>query len=423
MLSLIAAGLLALPGLLVLVVTIPLVALLSLPSLAFLLCRRSTTKMATPSNPANDAPATVIITGGSSGIGLQLACQAARTKGIECIVILARNAEKLKEAQKTIEEAAGAETKVTVTAISVDVTDAEALKQKADEWMNEIIKPKGKEIVPEMPPGGFTFGPSEGKAPPTAASPKPPPAAPQEEKPAGTASRAAAPAFVYLFCCAGEPHPAHHYDVTSADYARICQVNQLGAIYTVQAFLPHMKAGTIQFCSSICGQIGVFGYTAYSPTKFALRGYAEALHMELLNSERDIHVQLAYPPDTDTPGFAKENESKPEECRLISETAGLSDPADIARKMLLSATSKNPPFAVHCNFDGFLVSTLTAGFAPITTFLDGVAQISLNSLLRWVSLFYLNDWYRIIRNCQQQKKDEPSKNPSPSKSETEKEDE
>ena len=36
------------------------------------------------------------------------------------------------------------------------------------------------------------------------------------------------------------------------------------------------KFGRVVFVSSQAGQIGVFGYTAYSATKFALRGLAEA---------------------------------------------------------------------------------------------------------------------------------------------------
>jgi len=45
--------------------------------------------------------------------------------------------------------------------------------------------------------------------------------------------------------------------------------------------------------------VGITGYTGYSASKFALRGFAEALHMEL--SPQNIRVVLAIPPDVDTP--------------------------------------------------------------------------------------------------------------------------
>jgi NAD(P)-dependent dehydrogenase (short-subunit alcohol dehydrogenase family) len=51
-------------------------------------------------------------------------------------------------------------------------------------------------------------------------------------------------------------------------------------------------------------QVGIFGYTAYSASKFALRGLAEALQMEL--RPLGAAVTLAFPPDTDTPQLAFE---------------------------------------------------------------------------------------------------------------------
>jgi len=41
------------------------------------------------------------------------------------------------------------------------------------------------------------------------------------------------------------------------------------------------KAGRILFISSQAGQIGIFGFSAYSGSKFALKGMAEALQMEV----------------------------------------------------------------------------------------------------------------------------------------------
>lgn len=47
--------------------------------------------------------------------------------------------------------------------------------------------------------------------------------------------------------------------------------------------------------------MGVHGYTAYSASKFALRGLAEALQHEVISD--NIRVSLIFPPDTETPGF------------------------------------------------------------------------------------------------------------------------
>ena len=45
----------------------------------------------------------------------------------------------------------------------------------------------------------------------------------------------------------------------------------------------------------------------------------------------NIKVTVNCPPDTDTPGFAIENQTKPEETHLLSETAGLFSPSAVAR--------------------------------------------------------------------------------------------
>lgn len=50
-----------------------------------------------------------------------------------------------------------------------------------------------------------------------------------------------------------------------------------------------------------------------------------------------ISVTLALPPDTDTPGFANEEKSKPLETKLISETGGLYSPDVVGAKLLKDA--------------------------------------------------------------------------------------
>jgi 3-dehydrosphinganine reductase len=109
-----------------------------------------------------------------------------------------------------------------------------------------------------------------------------------------------------------------------------------------------------------------------------------------------LNVQIAFPPDTDTPGFEEENKQKPYVTKLISEQGGLASPKDIARRMVTEAIKPNPPFFVYFTFEGWMLSALTAGMSPVSTLGDAVSQVALMSLFRLVSLFYLNDWWRII---------------------------
>ena len=45
--------------------------------------------------------------------------------------------------------------------------------------------------------------------------------------------------------------------------------------------------------------MALHGYTAYSASKYAVRGLAEVLDMEL--NVHNIQVCVSFPPDTDTP--------------------------------------------------------------------------------------------------------------------------
>ncbi len=64
--------------------------------------------------------------------------------------------------------------------------------------------------------------------------------------------------------------------------------------------------------------LGIYGYSAYGPAKFAVRGLMESLRAEL--TPRGVHVGVVYPPDVDTPQLAEENRWKPAETRAISGT-------------------------------------------------------------------------------------------------------
>ncbi len=77
------------------------------------------------------------------------------------------------------------------------------------------------------------------------------------------------------------------------------RVNYFGTLFCTKAVVSSMKKrnfGRIAIISSQAGQIGIFGYTGYSASKFALKGFAESLQMEL--KPYNIYVTLSFPPDT-----------------------------------------------------------------------------------------------------------------------------
>ena len=96
-------------------------------------------------------------------------------------------------------------------------------------------------------------------------------------------------------------------------------MNVLGSVYLTQALLPIMmerREGKIVFISSMAGQLGLYGYTAYAASKFALRGLAETLQMGV--RPYNIAISISFPPDTDTPQLQAE---LPQRSAIVAELA------------------------------------------------------------------------------------------------------
>jgi len=82
---------------------------------------------------------------------------------------------------------------------------------------------------------------------------------------------------------------------------QVFDVNVFGLVRSVRPFLPGMLergSGRILLISSIVGKRGIPHYSAYSASKFALHGMAEALRSELHGS--GVTVGLVCPSSTDT---------------------------------------------------------------------------------------------------------------------------
>lgn len=95
-------------------------------------------------------------------------------------------------------------------------------------------------------------------------------------------------------------------------------VNLTGTANAVRAVLPVLRqagGGSIMLVSSGAALIGIHGYAGYCASKHALRGYAGALRSEA--KADGIRVSICYPPDTQTPQLARELDSRPPEAQVI----------------------------------------------------------------------------------------------------------
>lgn len=220
----------------------------------------------------------MIITGGSSGIGKATAQRLAR-KGAN-ISIIARDRTRLEQAKTEIAQHCLRPSQQIFT-LSADVAD----RHQAEQAVQQAIEQLGAPAV--------------------------------------------------LITCAGIAHPGYFRELPIEIFERTMAVNYFGSLYCIRAALPAMEQqgqGQIIMISSGAGLIGIYGYTPYCPSKFALRGLAESLRGELKRS--GIGVSIVYPPDTDTPQLAEENKTKPPETKAITATAEVWSADAVAQTIL-----------------------------------------------------------------------------------------
>lgn len=216
---------------------------------------------------------TVLVTGGSEGIGLAVAAEAVKS-GAD-VTLWARSHSKLEKAKAALEaQRVRAEQRVSIH--SVDVSDPGGVARAAEAHLAE-------------------HGPPE-----------------------------------RLFHCAGYAVAAFLDKTQEDDIAGMLAVNLGGTIRVARAFAPAMARrgkGAIVLTASDLGFIGLFGWSVYTATKHGVVGFASALRHEL--KPHGVSVQALCPPATQTPGFDKENATKPPSVRKAEESGGVMRAADV----------------------------------------------------------------------------------------------
>ncbi|MFT5594263.1 MAG: 3-dehydrosphinganine reductase [Oceanicoccus sp.] len=227
---------------------------------------------------------TVVITGGSSGIGLDLA-KAYAQQGCN-VALLARDQLKLDEAVVAC-QALMQTADQKIKAYSVDVADAQALSQCVA-TIKQILSP------PDL-----------------------------------------------LILSAGIVASERFIEQSDAGFEGIMQTNVMGSRLVVRAFINDMiaqKRGQICFVSSLGGIISTYGYSAYSASKFAVIGMAGALRQEV--AEYGVGVSVLCPPEVDTPMVAKESEHILPQTRFIKDIGGTLNVKTVT-KSALKGINKN----------------------------------------------------------------------------------
>jgi 3-dehydrosphinganine reductase len=145
----------------------------------------------------------------------------------------------------------------------------------------------------------------------------------------------------FVFNSAGVAHPGRFEDLGDDIFHWMMDVNYFGTVNVLKVLVPLMQkrhSGTIVNVSSIAGFIGVYGYTAYGASKFAISGFSDALRSEL--KPDGIQVSIVFPPDTDTPQLTYESQFKPAVTKEIAGSANLMSADKVAIETLKAVSKK-----------------------------------------------------------------------------------
>lgn len=222
---------------------------------------------------------TALITGGSSGIGLALARRLLEHGA--SVTLLARDQQKLDDAKASL---LSINSGYIVSTISADVTEVDSLRAILADFQEQHGTPN------------------------------------------------------ILINSAGVARPSYVEELPLEVYRWTMDIDYHGTVNMVKLLLPGMLdrgSGHIINISSMAGVVGIFGYTAYSGAKFAVKGFSDVLRSEL--KPRGIKVSIVFPPDTKTPQLDWEDQFKPEETRIISGTSKPISPDEVASWTLKQA--------------------------------------------------------------------------------------
>lgn len=124
---------------------------------------------------------------------------------------------------------------------------------------------------------------------------------------------------------------------THTSFERVMRINFFGVLNGTQAFLPQIVAngeGAVVNVSSIFGLVGTPNHADYCASKFAVRGFTEALMVEMQGSPIGVHLVH--------PGGIATNIARGEGSQAFAQHYLTTPPEDIVRHVITCIGRKQP---------------------------------------------------------------------------------
>lgn len=150
-------------------------------------------------------------------------------------------------------------------------------------------------------------------------------------------------------------------DVSEAEFHRVTHVNYLGTVNGTRIALGRMRPrnhGTIIQVLSAISYRGVPLQSAYSGSKYALRGFTEAVRAELEEENSAVHLTMVHPPAVNTPFYNHAVSHMP---KPVRPPPPVYQPEIIADAIYLAATTRRHEVKVTASTVAFAIGNK---FAP-----------------------------------------------------------
>ncbi|KAI2636479.1 NAD(P)-binding protein [Hypomontagnella submonticulosa] len=142
-----------------------------------------------------------------------------------------------------------------------------------------------------------------------------------------------------VWCIAGTSTPDFWIEVPLARTRSQMDINFWGSAEMAHAVLRQWcgpaapvvaEPKHLVFTSSVLALFPVVGYGPYTPAKSALRGLADTLAQELEAYPQNVKVHVVYPASIASPGFDRENVTKPGVTKMLEEGDPVETPDAVA---------------------------------------------------------------------------------------------